>query len=407
MENAFIINDLMNTMLTAVEENLSANSFNAIQQQTSFEKANEVVVYDNDVPTQTSKLCIVRKTESSLKTKSEFFDVPSFFQNAGKDSLIAENFDVVENGDAPLNTEQQINLHKRNEINVSNGEQSSQAFELCNVSKTFKNESEFLNVPTTIQSVAKDSFIIENFGEVKNGDSSFNKVLDPIENNEVENNTPKNEHNKIKNIFSIDPAKESPTGVKSHSSIEVSTELGKQRNFDMGDNDALLSVKNNDEVIKLESEKLIDDNLSGKEKKLIKIFSFSSFERELTPDYESLSDDSEFFLTKSPGIESSFQPDIESCSSAKSSNSNKSNVLLKDNARKTKPESKRFRWFRSNRVSPDQLQPEVKTKSRAKRLASSLAKGLRNTFNNVRKAYKSRRRLNLMVLCPLPFFMHL
>ena len=145
-----------------------------------------------------------------------------------------------------------------------------------------------------------------------------------------------------------------------------------------------------------------------KNKKLIQVFSFSSLERELTPDYESYSDDSEFFLTKSPGIDSFFQKDIESCSSLKACSSNRSKILQESNELKNKSKSSKFRWFRSNRVSPDQLQSEIKTKSNAKRLAFGFTNRLRKSFNNVWKAYKSRRRLNLIVLCPVPlFFMHL
>ena len=43
MENAFIINNLMNSMLTVVEENLSASSSSVIQQQTSLQKINETI----------------------------------------------------------------------------------------------------------------------------------------------------------------------------------------------------------------------------------------------------------------------------------------------------------------------------------------------------------------------------
>ena len=405
MENAFIINDLMNTMLTAVEENLSADSFNAIQQQTSFEKANEIVVHNDDVPTQTSELCSGNKTESIFKNEFEFLNVPSLVQKKRKGSLITEDSGVVKDCDTPLNIEHQPNLQKVNDIVVSNVQLISKNSELSSSNKTkftLENKPELLDVASLIQNERKDSLITGNFDVAKSGGASLSMVSGSVENNEVENNISKNE---LKNdIVSIDAAKD-VTRIKSESSIELSTELEKKRNFDMGDNGALLSVKNKDDIMKLEKEKMVDDKLAGKEKKLIEVFSFSSFERELTPDYESLSDDSEFFLTKS--IESHLQLDTEICSSVKTSNSNISNTFEVINERKNKSKSKKFRWFRSNRVSPDQLQPEVKTKSKAKRLASSFAKGLRNSFNNVRKAYKSRRRLNLMVLCPLPFFMHL
>ena len=107
------------------------------------------------------------------------------------------------------------------------------------------------------------------------------------------------------------------------SSTKDSTELVKQSTFDRGDNDALFSVKKNNEVIKLETEILIDNKLFGKDNDIEEVFNFSSLERGSTPDYESLSDDSEFFLTKSPDIESYFQPEIESCSSVNTSDSNR------------------------------------------------------------------------------------
>jgi len=403
MENAFIINDLMNSMLTEVEENLSANCSNAIQQQSSLQKVNEISESNDEKQNTTSELCTVRKTESSLKTKSEFLDVPSFIQITGKDSLKTENFDVVINGDAPLNTEQQTNLQNSNKINVSNDEQSSQAPEICSASKTVKNESEFSNVPTMIQSVTKDSLRMGNFDEVKNCDSSFNKVFDSSDNNEVENKDPKTEHKKVKDIVFIDPSKDCLISKASHSSIKFSTELQKQRNFDMGDN-AFLSIKQKNEVMKIKNEKIIDHKLSGKEKELIDVFSFSSLERELTPDYESFSDN-EFFLTKSFGTESYFQAEVESCSSLKTPYNEKSNVLIKENDRKTNPKSKMFRWFRSNRISPDLLQAEAKSKPKAKRLASSIGKAVRKLFKDLRKVYKINRKSNTFIFfCPVPFF---
>ena len=405
MENAFIINDLMNSMLTEVEENLSANCSNAIQQQSSLQKVNEISESNDEKQNTTSELCTVRKTESSLKTKSEFLDVPSFIQNASKDSLTTHNFDVVINGDAPLNTEQQTNLQKSNEIYASNCEESSQAPELFSASKAVKNESEFSNVPTMIQSITKGSFTMENFDEVEHGVSSFFKVNDQIKNYEVESNIPKNKNQTAKNIVAIDQAKERLINMKSHSSNEMSTEMEKQRSFDKGDNGAFLSVKHKNEVMKLDNKKLIDDKLSGKEKKLIEVFSFSSLEREMTPDYESFSDNSEFFLTKSLGTESYFESEVESCSSIKTPYSKKTNDLKKDNDRKTKPKSKRFRWFRSNRVSPDLLQAEAKSKPKAKRLASSFGEGVRKFFKNVRKAYKANRKSNnFVIFCSVPFF---
>ena len=112
----------MNTMLIEVEKNLSPKSLNAIQQQTDFENLNEINKFNDEKQNKTSELCIVRYTESSLKTKSEFLNFPLFVQNASKNSLTMKNFDVVINGDAHLNTKQQTNLQEANEINVSNGE---------------------------------------------------------------------------------------------------------------------------------------------------------------------------------------------------------------------------------------------------------------------------------------------
>ena len=61
---------------------------------------------------------------------------------------------------------------------------------------------------------------------------------------------------------------------------------------------------------------------------------------------------------------------------------------------------KKFRWLRSNRISPDQLQSEAKSK----RLASIFAKGLSNSLDNAWKVYKNTRRLKLIVLYPVPLF---
>ena len=55
----------------------------------------------------------------------------------------------------------------------------------------------------------------------------------------------------------------------------------------------------------------------------------------------------------------------------------------------------KFRWLKSNRVSPDQLQPEVNNKSekksKARRLVSSFTKVIRNLFNNVNKRLKKQK----------------
>jgi len=407
MENAFVINDLMNSMLTKVEENLSANSSNAIQQKTNLQKVNETISSNDEQPSEASKLFSVNKTEFSLK--NEFVDIPSVTQKAGKESLTKESFDVLKDCDALLKIHQKTYQQKVNEIVIPNCKQSSEYSKLSNVMKaesSMNNELEY--VPTVIQNVMKGSFITENITLIKDNGASFNKVFHSIENNEVEGNTPKSEQQY--DIASTDAAKECLKSVNSDSNIKVSadSELEKQSNFSKGDNDEMFSAKKNNEIRKLESEILTDDKLLRKSKKLIEVFSFSSLERELTQDYESYSDDSEFFLTKSPGIDSFFQKDIESCSSLKKTSSNKSKILQESNEPKNKPMSSKLRWFRSNRVSPDQLQSEVKTKSKAKRLASTFAKGLRKPFNNAWKAYKSRRRLNLIVLCPVPlFFMHL
>ena len=70
------------------------------------------------------------------------------------------------------------------------------------------------------------------------------------------------------------------------SSTKDSTELVKQSTFDRGDNDALFSVKKNNEVIKLETEILIDNKLLGKDNDIEEVFNFSSLERGSTPDCE-------------------------------------------------------------------------------------------------------------------------
>merc|ERR1712183_701489 len=110
-------------------------------------------------------------------------------------------------------------------------------------------------------------------------------------------------------------------------------------------------------------------------------------ERDLTLDYASSSDDSQFFLTRSHGmeseIESSFQHEMESYSSEKTCDESQS--LVKNNKKGSK--SKKCRWLRSNRVSPDQPKSEVEgkyeQKSKARRLATSFAKGIRKSINNV------------------------
>jgi len=410
MENAFVINDLMNSMLTVVEKNLSANSSNAIQQQTSLQKVNETISFNDEQPSQATKLFSSNKTDSSLKKESKFLNVSFMMQNTGKNNLIREELDVVKGCNTSLNIKQQTNLQKASENVLSNDDSVSRnASELCSVSKTesrLKNKSELIIYPSLVQNKSEGSLITENFYVAKIGDASINMVFDSIENNEVESNIP--EYEQQYDIVSIGAAKECLKSIKSESNIKVSAELEKQSNFSKGDYDEMFSAKNNDAVGKIESKTITDDKLFEKNRNLIEVFSFSSLERELTPDYESNSDDSEFFLTKSPDIDSFFQKDIESCSSLKACSSNRSKILQESNELKNKSKFSKFRWFRSNRVSPDQLQSEIKTKSKAKRLAFGFTNGLRKSFNNVWKAYKSRRGLNLIVLCPVPlFFMHL
>ena len=53
-ENAFVINDLMNSILIEVEKNLSANRLNATKQQTNLQNKNDTVVSNDEVPIPTS-----------------------------------------------------------------------------------------------------------------------------------------------------------------------------------------------------------------------------------------------------------------------------------------------------------------------------------------------------------------
>ena len=53
-------------------------------------------------------------------------------------------------------------------------------------------------------------------------------------------------------------------------------------------------------TVKIENKLLVKDKLNKNQNEVKEHFSFSSLEREITPDYKSLSDDSEFFLTKRP-----------------------------------------------------------------------------------------------------------
>ena len=98
-----------------------------------------------------------------------------------------------------------------------------------------------------------------NFDELKDGGFSFNKVFHPNENVDLKNNIPKNEHKTVKDIVSINPFRNCLMSIIPHSSNEISPELEKLRNLDMGDNDALLSVKHKNEAMKLENKNLIDD----------------------------------------------------------------------------------------------------------------------------------------------------
>ena len=112
-------------------------------------------------------------------------------------------------------------MQKVNKIIVFNDEQLSQTPDLYSASKTVKNNSEVLSVPTMTKSVTK------NFDEVQYSVSSFNEVNDQIENTEVESNAPKSENQNAKNIVSISQAKECLMNIKYQSSIVVSTELEK------------------------------------------------------------------------------------------------------------------------------------------------------------------------------------
>ena len=60
--------------------------------------------------------------------------------------------------------------------------------------------------------------------------------FDSDENNKVENNSTKYEQKKVKNSVSINTPKDCLMFVEPDLSIKDSTELGKQRNFDIGDN---------------------------------------------------------------------------------------------------------------------------------------------------------------------------
>ena len=107
--------------------------------------------------------------------------------------------------------------------------------------------------------------------------------------------------------------------------------------FDKEDSDAKVYLN---KTFKLKSQLLINYRVIKNENKIRKSFSFNSG---LTYGYASLSEDSEFFLTKSTDLKSSFQDETESYSSEKKTCCNESQSLVENNANKTKLNLLKFR----------------------------------------------------------------
>ena len=136
-------------------------------------------------------------------------------------------------------TKQQTNLQNKNDTVVSDDEVPIPTSELCSVIKNesiLKIQSEFANLPSLIQNKRKTSLITEDFDLFNNNNASLNMGFDSDENNKIENNSTKYEQKKVKNSVSINTPKDCLMFVEPDLSIKDSTELGKQRNFDIGDN---------------------------------------------------------------------------------------------------------------------------------------------------------------------------
>ena len=310
----------------------------------------------------------------------------------------------------------QTDLQKVNGMIVSNTElfiPTTCAPCIGDVSETeTENQFKCSNFPLIKPKVSMQIFTSENMSTFNDEATDFNKSgrnnLVQRGNHESEPNTDKTKNIKAEDSFPIHKTIDDSDSFKPDTTNENFTYPEKQiMDLNKGDSDVQTYLN---KTLKLESNLLVSDKAVKKENKIKECFSLSSLERDFTLDYASSSDDSQFFLTKRPVIETSFQEDIERYSSEKTCDESQSSVKSDRKA----PQSKKFkcRWLRSNRVSPDQLQPEVegkserksKTKPKARRFATSFAKGIRNSFKNVKKAYRSKRQLHLFVFCPVPIF---
>ena len=316
--------------------------------------------------------------------------------------------------DSDNTIKKQTDLQKMDDMIISNAELFSPATSascIGDVSElAIENQFKWSNVPLTKPKVIMQVTTSENMSTFNDEAPTFNiaarKNLLQCGNAEREPNTDNNKSNEAKHAFPNHKTNDSSESFKFDTTNESSTYPENQiTDLNKGDTNAqdYLNKK-----LKLENHMLITDKDAIKENKIRDSFSFSSLERDLTPEYASLTEASECFLSKSHDLQSSFQDMIESYSSEKTPSCDG----VEKNGKRTKSNVFKFRWFKSNRVSPDQLQPEVnrkcETKSKARRFASNFAKRIRGSFNNVKKAYRGRRQLNLFVFCPVPmFFIHL
>ena len=115
----------------------------------------------------------------------------------------------------------------------------------------------------------------------------------------------------MKQVFQTLKTTNSPNSLKFDTINESFNCPENKIHFDKGDSDAQVYLN---KTLSLEIQVFINDKIIKNENKIKELFSFSSLEKYLIPYCASLSEDSQFFLTKNRDLESSFQDETESYS---------------------------------------------------------------------------------------------
>ena len=199
-------------------------------------------------------------------------------------------------------------------------------------------------------------------------------------------------------------------GVKVLTSKNESSLIKNMANFEKGDTKTLEFEKYIEKVLLLPEKSISCEKNVEELKEVEKSLSCSSQHKKLARKHESTFTRKESFLTSSHYVDNMFQAarnseyvssiGIASCFSFEHSEK-------QSNTKKTCSKFFNNTKFRSNKVSPIEMKSEVNSKSKVRGFASNFMKGLRKSFQNLKKGCRSKRNTNSLDFCSLSMYLYI